>query len=87
MSEQIGKLKRDLKTVKKWSFWGQPRGRVVEFVGSSLVAQGSTGSDPGHGQGTAHQAVLRQHPTCHKWKDPQLRIHNYVLGGFEERKQ
>ena len=44
---------------------GHPRGRVVKFVHSALAAQGFTGSDPGHRHGTAHQAMLRQHSTCH----------------------
>ena len=29
------------------------------------VAQGFVGSNPGRGHGTAHQATLRQRPTCH----------------------
>ena len=33
---------------------------------------GFAGSDPGHGHGTARQAMLRWRPTCHNWKDPQL---------------
>ena len=45
--------------------WGLPRGRVVKFVSSALVAQGFTSSDPGHGHSTAHQAMLRRRPTCH----------------------
>ena len=28
-------------------------------------AQGFSGSDSGRRHGTAHQAMLRQHPTCH----------------------
>ena len=41
---------------------GRLRGRVVKFVRSAAVAQGS---DPGHGHGTAHQATLRRRPTSH----------------------
>ena len=47
--------------------WGRPCGRVVEFA-----AQGFPGSDPGRRHGTAHPVMLRRHPTCHHWKDPQL---------------
>ena len=43
--------------------------------------------DPGCGHGTAHQAMLRRRPTCHNWKDPQLKIHNNVPGGFGEKKE
>ena len=43
--------------------WGQPRGQVVKFMCSTSVAQGSAGSYPGYGPGTARQAMLRQHPT------------------------
>ena len=52
---------------------------MVKFVHSAWAAQGFTRSDPGRGHGTAHQA-MRQHPTQHSQKDPQLKIHNYVLG-------
>ena len=44
---------------------GRPHGRVVKFVRSASAAQGFTGSNPGHGHGTACQAMLRRHPTCH----------------------
>ena len=64
---------------------GQPPGRVVKFVSSASAAQGFAGSDSGRGHGTAHQAMLGWHPTCHSWKDPQLRIYNYVPGGFGEK--
>ena len=50
------------------------------------VAQCFVGSNPGRGHGTAHQTTLRQRPTCHNWKDPQRRIHNYVPEGFGEKK-
>ena len=46
---------------------------MVKFSPSASAAQGFTGSDPGCGHGTAHQAMLRRHPTCHNWKDPQLK--------------
>ena len=51
------------------------------------AAQCFVGSNPGHGHGTARQATLRQRPTCHNWKDPQLKIHNYVPGGFGEKRK
>uniref|UniRef100_F6ZDH0 Centromere protein P n=1 Tax=Equus caballus TaxID=9796 RepID=F6ZDH0_HORSE len=36
-------------------------------------AQHFTSSDPGRGHGTTHQAMLRRCPTCHNWKDLQLK--------------
>ena len=62
---------------------GQPRGQVVKFAHSALHSP----VNPRHGHGTAHQAMLRWCPTCYSWKDPQLKIHNYVPGGFEEKKE
>ena len=53
----------------------------------ALVAQDLAGSDPGCRHGTTHQAMLRQHPTCHNWKDPELKIYNYVPGDFGEKKE
>ena len=44
---------------------GWPCGQVVKFARSALAAQGFVGSDPGCGPSTAHEAMLRQHPTCH----------------------
>ena len=44
---------------------GQPHDQVVKFARSALATQSFTGSDPGREHGTAHQAMLRQHPTCH----------------------
>ena len=61
---------------------GRPCGRVVKFACSAAAAQGFTGSNPGHGRDTAHQAMLRRHPVCHGWKDPQLERYNYVPGGL-----
>ena len=63
------------------------RGPVVEFSRSALAAQGFAGSSPGRRYGAAHQATLRQRPTCHNWKDPQLKIHNYVPGGFGRKRE
>ena len=53
-------------------FGGRPHGRVVKFVHSALVAQGFIHLDPGHGHGTTHQAMLRQHPTEHNQRHSQL---------------
>ena len=50
---------------KKRSVGGRPRDQVVKFARSASSAKGFTGSNPGHGHGTAHQATLRRHPTCH----------------------
>ena len=44
---------------------GRPCGQVVEFTHSASVARDFASSDSGWGHGTAHQATLRQHPTCH----------------------
>ena len=46
-------------------FGGQTLGQVVKFARSASAAQGFAGLDPGRGHDTAHQAMLRQHPTCH----------------------
>ena len=75
--------------IKTMTTGGQPRGRVVKFVCSALAAQGSGGSDPGRGHGTAHQAMLRGRPTQHSQKDPQLEyttMHWELRGGEEEEK-
>ena len=60
---------------------------MVKVACSTSVAQGFTGSDPGRGHGTAHQAMLGQRPACHDWRDPQRGIYNYVPGGFGEKKE
>ena len=65
-------------------------GPVAEWLSSCALLQAAqcfVGLNPGHGHGTAHQTTLRRHPTCHKWKDPQQRIYNYVPGGFGEKKE
>ena len=36
-----------------------------KFPHSASAAEGFVGSDPGHENGTAHQAMLRWRPTCH----------------------
>ena len=38
---------------------GRHHGQVVKFMHSTSAAQGFPSSDPGHGHGTAHQAMLR----------------------------
>ena len=40
-----------------------PCGQVVKFTRCASAALGFAGSDPGHGHGTAHQAMLRWRPT------------------------
>ena len=47
------------------------------------------GSDPGRGHGTAHQATLRQHPTEHNQRDPQLKYTTMYWGdlGRKSRKR
>ena len=65
-------------------------GPVAEWLSSCAplqAAQCFVGSNPGHGHGTAHQTTLRQRPTGHSWKDPQLRLYTYVPGGFGEKKE
>ena len=63
--ENTSRVNNNLTVNIKVQVRGWPRGRVVKFTLSALVAQGFAGSDPGHGHGTAHQAMLRQCPTCH----------------------
>ena len=41
----------------------EPGGRVVQFVHSTLVTQGSQVQIPGVNLHTAHRAMLWQHPT------------------------
>ena len=60
---------------------GRPCGRVVKFSHSAVAAQGFTSSDPGRGRGTAHQAMLRRCPTCHNWKDPELKVYIQLCTG------
>ena len=50
---------------KNCIFRGRPQGQVVKIARSASTAQGFSGSDPGCGHGTALQAMLRWHPTCH----------------------
>ena len=67
--------------------WGWACGQVVKFVHSASAAQDFAGSNPEHRHSTAHQAMLRQCPTCHNWKDPQLKIHNYVPGALGRKRK
>ena len=39
--------------------WGWSCGQVVKFAHFALAAQDFAGLDPGHGPGTAYQAMLR----------------------------
>ena len=57
---------------KKEKPWGWPHSQVVKFACSASVAQSLASSDPGHGHGTAHQPMLRWHPTWQNQKDLQL---------------
>ena len=50
-------------TIKKLKGQAKPRAWVVKFTHSTSTAQGFTGSDPGCGPSTTHQAMLRWHPT------------------------
>ena len=45
------------------NFRGQPHGQLVKFADSTLAALGFAGLDSGCKHGTAHQAMLRWHPT------------------------
>ena len=64
---------------------GWPHGQLVMFARSASAAQGFTDSNPRHGHGTTRQAMLRQRPA-----QPEaltVRIYNYELGGFGEKKK
>ena len=50
-------------TIKIYQSQGRACGPVVKFTRSTSVAQAFPGWDSGHGHGTAHQAMLRWHPT------------------------
>ena len=56
---------KSVRVIIKSHLRGKHHGRVVKFAHSAWAAQGFTGSNPGHGCGTAHQAMLKQRPTCH----------------------
>uniref|UniRef100_A0A9L0KKN2 EF-hand calcium-binding domain-containing protein 11 n=2 Tax=Amniota TaxID=32524 RepID=A0A9L0KKN2_EQUAS len=59
---------------------------VVKFSHSTSAAQDFADSDPGHRRSTVHQATLRQRPTCHNSKDPQLKKYTTVYWGDLGRK-
>ena len=73
ISQEAQQKAKDSKNTRKKITGGWPCGRVAKFMHSASAAQGFTRSDPGRGHGTAHQAMLRQRPTCHNWKDTQLK--------------
>ena len=58
---------------------------MVKFTGSTSAAHGFTGSDPGQGHGTAHQAMLRQCPTQHNQKDLQLEYTTMYWGALQSK--
>ena len=51
---------RKISFLRGWSC-----GWVVKFARSASAVQGFASSDPGQGHGTAHQVMLRWHPTYH----------------------
>ena len=57
------------------------------FVCSAWVAWGFISSDPGHRPSTAHQAMLRQRPTCHNQKDLQLEYTTAYWGALGRRRR
>ena len=70
-----------------YELWGQPRRRVVKFARSAPVAQGFAGSAPGYGPSTAHQAMLRWHPTQQSQKDLRLEYTTMYWGALERRRK
>ena len=67
--------------------WSWPCGQVVKFMCSASVAQGFPGSHPGCGPSTAHQAMLRQHPTQQNQKDLQLEYTTMFWGSLGRRRK
>ena len=63
------------------------QGQVVGFTHSTSAAQDFTSSYPGHRHGTTRWATLRQHPTCHNWKDPQLTYTTMYWGPLGRKKK
>ena len=51
------------KIIKEKRFRGRPHDQVVGFTCSTPAAWGFAGLDSGRRPSTAHQAMLRQHPT------------------------
>ena len=58
-----------------------------KFARPASAAQGFAGSDPGHGHGTAHQAMPRWVSHIAQAEGPATKICNYLLGGFGEKKK
>ena len=79
-------MRINLWALEKTGPWGRPRGRVVKFACSTSEAQSFVGSVPGRGDGTAHQATVRRRPTCHNWKDPQLKYTAIYWGDLGSKK-
>ena len=67
--------------------WGRPRGRVVKFVrstaGSPVFRQFESWARTWHCS-SSHAEVASHMPQL---EDPQLKIYNYVPGGFGEKKE
>ena len=66
---------------------GQPCGQVVKFARTTSGAQGFASSDPGGRCGTAHQAMLRQRPTCHKQRHSRLEYTTMYWGLWGEEEE
>ena len=60
---------------------------VVNITCSTLAAQGFTGSDPGCGPSTFHQAMLRWRPTKQNLKDLQQEYTSMYWGLWAEEKR
>ena len=54
---------------------------------SALAARGFASLDPGYGPRTAHQAMLRQHPTWPNQKDPQLKYTTMYWGALGRKRE
>ena len=72
---------------KLFSYRGRSCGQVVKFACSASAAQGFASLDPGRGHGTAHQATLRQRPTCHNQRHPQLEYAAMYWGALGRRRR
>ena len=59
---------------------------MVKFRHSASVAQDFAGSDPGHGPGITHHAILTWHPTKQSQKDLQLESTTVYWGALGEGK-
>lgn len=55
---------------------------MVKFALSASAAQDFAGLHPERHPSTAHQAMLRWRPTCHNWKNPQLKCIQLCAGGL-----